>query len=102
MQMKIGKQKRKTAGKNCGDFFAGEQLFISKLTGFAVIANIITEAEPCRHRVISAHGTDRMRQKLLDVETGVFVKTTTPSALAALVACGTQSGAARLKVRSRA
>jgi hypothetical protein len=52
--------------------------------------------------MILTYGTDRTRQKLLEVETGVFVKITMPSAPAVLVVCGTQFGAAKSKVRSKA
>jgi len=39
---------------------------------------------------IRCYGTERMRQKLLMVESGVFVNTSTPFAPAGLVTCGNQ------------
>jgi len=48
------------------------------------------------------HGTERMRQKLFVVATGVLVSTSTPTESARLVICGTQLAEIRLNVRSSA
>ena len=48
------------------------------------------------------YGTERMRQKLFVVGSGVLVNTSTPPAPAELVAWGTQSVGNRLKERSKA
>ena len=51
---------------------------------------------------MNGYGTERMRQKLFVVGSGVLVNTSTPPAPAGLVTCGTQLAGARLKEQSSA
>jgi len=59
-------------------------------------------AAPLTQPVPLHYGTERMRQKLLVLATGVLVKRSVPLSTARLVICGIQSAGARVNDRSSA